>query len=61
MATTRESKTTTVKLDWSRLLGFDQADRHADHPEAAKLNDPRMAKVGQQKAGINKAGIRWTA
>lgn len=61
MTTAREGKPVTVKLDWSRLLGFDQADRHTDRPEAAKLNDPRMAKVGQNKAGLNKAGIRWTA
>ena len=36
----------TVKLDWSRLLGFDQAVRSGDDSAALKLNDPRLIKLG---------------
>jgi len=36
----------TVKLDWSRLLGFDQAVRSNDEAGALKLNDPRLIKLG---------------
>jgi hypothetical protein len=35
-----------VKLDWSRLLGFDQAVRSSDQAAALKLNDPRLIKLG---------------
>ena len=35
-----------VRLDWSRLLGFDQAEPSAEKPEQAKLGDPRLAKLG---------------
>ena len=36
----------TIKLDWSRLLGFDQAVRSGDDLAAMKLNDPRLIKLG---------------
>lgn len=48
------AKTTTVKLDWTKLLGFDQADRSAQ-ADGAKLTDPRMAKVGG-KFGVKIGG-----
>jgi hypothetical protein len=35
-----------VKLEWTRLLGFDQADPASASPAAAKLHDPRVAKLG---------------
>ncbi len=35
-----------VKLDWSRLLGFNQSEPIADAKEAGQLNDPRLAKIG---------------
>jgi hypothetical protein len=46
----------TVKLDWSRLLGFDQAVRSSDEAAAMKLNDPRLIKLGA-KFGC-KLGVR---
>jgi hypothetical protein len=47
-----------VKLDWSRLLGFDQAVRSGDDAAAMKLNDPRLIKLGAKfgcKPGIRSA------
>ena len=36
-----------VNLDWSRLLGFDQASTNAIAPAmAARLHDPRLIKLG---------------
>ena len=44
-----------IRLDWSRLLVFDQAPSTAVDAEAAsRLTDPRLAKVG----GKPKVGIR---
>ena len=51
-----ETASPTVKLDWSRLLGFDQAVRSGDDAAAMKLNDPRLIKLGA-KFGC-KPGIR---
>lgn len=51
MTAVHNNKTTTVKLDWTKLLGFDQADRMVQQ-SGAKLTDPRMAKVG------NKFGVK---
>ena len=34
------------KLDWSKLLGFDQATRNESEQGAQRLTDPRMAKLG---------------
>jgi len=50
------NQTPTIKLDWSRLLGFDQAGRTGNDASAARLNAPRLAKLGA-KVG-NKEGIR---
>ena len=49
-----ETWTTRIKLDWSRLLGFDQAPpTPPDAEAAARLTDPRLAKVGNKpKSGI---------
>ena len=49
-------QTPTIKLDWSRLLGFDQATSSCDEAGASRLNDPRLARLGA-KIGIKK-GIR---
>ncbi len=52
-----------VKLDWSRLLGFDQEDL-SDRP--AKARDPRLAKIGNKpgtKVGVKsgtKLGVKLT-
>ena len=35
-----------VVIDWSKLLGFDQATRSGDQAAAAGLNDPRLVKLG---------------
>ena len=53
------SKPTTpeVVLDWSKLLGFDQATRGADQAAASGLNDPRLVKLGA-KFGGKLGGIR---
>ena len=40
-------QTSKISLDWSRLLVFDQAPTTAvDSALAAKLADPRLAKLG---------------
>ena len=44
-----------VRLDWSRLLGFDQAPLVVDDAPV-RLNDPRLARLGA-KFG-NKPGLR---
>ena len=43
-----------VTLDWSRLLMFDQArSAEVDAEAAARLTDPRLAKVGiKPKTGL---------
>lgn len=46
-----------VKLDWSRLLGFDQAVQDNDQAAAMKLNDPRLIKLGA-KFGCKLGGRR---
>ena len=48
--------TTRIALDWSRLLGFDQAVPAGAPATAAGLNDPRLAKLGA-KFG-NKGGTK---
>jgi hypothetical protein len=49
-----DAPTPKVKLDWSRLLGFDQAPP-ADI-EAVRLGTPRLVKIGS-KFG-RKTGLR---
>ena len=49
-------QTRTIKLDWSRLLGFDQAEPPADSDTLARLSGPRLAKLGS-KVGT-KTGFR---
>jgi hypothetical protein len=51
-----ETAPTTIKLDWTRLLGFDQAVRSGDDAAAKKLNDPRLIKLGAKFGG--KPGFR---
>ncbi len=51
------AKTSDVKLDWSRLLGFDQAAQSGDEVGATQLNDPRLVKVGA-KFGAKPGGKR---
>jgi hypothetical protein len=45
-----------VKLDWARLLGFDQADAARDEVDASRLDAPRLARLGA-KFG-SKTGLR---
>ena len=40
-----------VKLDWSRLLGFDQAVPFAADAPTTRLNDPRLARLGAKFGG----------
>ena len=41
-----EVKTAKVKLDWSQLLGFDQANPASCSLSNDKFRDPRLAKLG---------------
>ena len=42
-------QTSKISLDWSRLLVFDQAPTTAvDIALAARLTDPRLAKLGNK-------------
>lgn len=43
--------THTIKLDWSRLLGFDQASHDGNVAAASALNDPRLAGLGARFGG----------
>jgi hypothetical protein len=43
----------TIALDWSRLLGFDQASVSGDATAARRLNDPRMARLGTKSGNKN--------
>ena len=43
--------TPKVPLDWSRLLGFDQAMVGSEPATAPSLNDPRLAKLGAKFGG----------
>ena len=54
-----ETRTPKVKLEWSRLLGFDQAGSAGDEADAIRLNHPRLGKIGV-KLGP-KPGLRFTA
>ncbi len=53
-----EPTTPKVQLDWTRLLGFDQADCVAEKTEPAKLNDPRLAKLGAKIGGKKASDLR---
>jgi len=55
---TKPTTKKTVALDWSKLLGFDQAPA-GTAKSGAHLADPRMVKLGM-KAG-NKPGTKPTA
>jgi len=50
------SKQQTVKLDWTRLLGFDQVGHDFDRASTVKLSDPRLVKLGL-KPGV-KVGVK---
>ena len=41
-----EARTTKVKLDWSQLLGFEQAVTSGEDADAIRLTDPRLGKIG---------------
>ena len=45
MSATLEDKS-EVKLDWTRLLGFDQIVDTKDETAAIKITDPRLVKLG---------------
>ncbi len=50
---------TKVRLDWSRLLGFDQAAAPATEALVPALSEPRLARLGA-KLGP-KPGLRVPA
>ena len=55
-----EVKTTRVKLDWSRLLGFDQANPSGTGAEPAKISERDLSKLGTKtgtKPGV-KVGVK---
>jgi len=52
-----DTRAPAVRLEWSRLLGFDQAVRTVDQSAAEKLNDPRVIKLGA-KFGCKLGGRR---
>jgi hypothetical protein len=54
-----ETQAPKVKLDWSRLLGFDQAPPPGDDAAAARLGASRLVKIGS-KLGA-KQGTRFPA
>jgi len=54
-----EIRTPKVGLDWSRLLGFDQAGPAGTEGEATRLSDTRLGKIGV-KLGP-KPGLRFIA
>ena len=49
-----------IKLDWSRLFGFDQAPRPGGSDDATRLANPRLTKLGAKVGGKlgAKQGIR---
>lgn len=51
------AKDMSIKFDWSRLLGFDQAAQSVDEVAANQLHDPRLAKLGA-KVGQKQAGLK---
>ncbi len=56
-----EIRTPKVRLDWSRLLGFDQAGQAGE--EAARLSNTRLGQIGVKlgpKPGLKPAN-RLTA
>jgi hypothetical protein len=53
-----ETTVPKIQLDWSRLLGFDQAEPASDKPAPAKLSDPRLAKVGAKFGGKPISDVR---
>ncbi len=46
-----DSKSSRIALDWSRLLGFDQAGRPVEAPASEGLSDPRVAMLGAKVGG----------
>ena len=58
-----DTQTPKVKLDWSRLLVFDQAPATVVDAEAAgRVHDPRLAKLGiKPKLGHGGRYIGWTS
>jgi hypothetical protein len=52
--------TSRIKLDWSKLLGFDQATRIERQADAARLTAPLLAKLGSKVGGKvgNKPGFQ---
>jgi len=49
-----------IKLDWSRLLGFDQAPRSTGEADAPRANDDRPMPLGAKVGGKigSKHGIK---
>lgn len=49
----RGNKGNRIALNWSRLLGFDQADKLRESTEFLSLADPGLARIGA-KVGVGK-------
>jgi hypothetical protein len=43
--------TSKIKLDWSRLLGFDQATRSKEQDDGARPATPNLVKLGGKVGG----------
>ena len=48
---TSERGTPKIPLDWSQLLGFDQAEPAGERLAPAKLTDARLTKLGAKVGG----------
>ena len=46
-----DTRKPVIKLDWSHLLGFDQAAPQAQEDRAANRNERRMTKLGAKFGG----------
>jgi hypothetical protein len=57
MSAMHDAGKSPIPLDWKRLLGFDQAAATSEESAAAKLTDPRLAKLGA-KSGVKLSGRR---
>jgi hypothetical protein len=53
-----ETAAPKIQLDWSRLLGFDQAEPADEKPATKKLSDPRLAKLAAKMGGKPSSDLR---
>jgi hypothetical protein len=48
---TNQNKKSRIRLDWSRLLGFDQVADAQPSAKAGGIKDPRLVKLGSKIGG----------